>query len=179
MARDFIDDLLNALHRVVVPDHAPLREMLIVCGMPEVTQNLRYLCFNRQVLNEDGRGLTFSVLAVINNRRIGRFRLEGYRRRLGRLVFHRLWTFNPLDYYLNSLRCDGEMMNVLERAPSRYTLLGILRIEADHAPISRPVVAVPGLDMDATRIVAAFESRHEIRDANSRVLPLFWKTTRD
>jgi hypothetical protein len=71
------------------------------------------------------------------------------------------------------------MMTLLEKAPSRYTLLGILRIEADHAPVSRPVVAVPGLDPDAARTVTSFESRHEIRDAKSRLLPLFWKTRRE
>jgi hypothetical protein len=171
MARDFIDDLLDALQRVVQPDPGQLREILIVCGMPERTQNLRYLNYNSQVLEDSGRRTTFSALAVINNRRVDTWRLVGYRRSLSRWVFHRCWTPSPMDYFLNNLRSNPEMMQLLGTASSAYTLLGMLQIQetlgAGHLKGGlhriRPVVAVPGMsDADAEK-VNAFEEVNEIR----------------
>jgi hypothetical protein len=171
MAQDFIDDLLNALHRVVRPDPGQLREILIVCGMPERTQNLRYLNYNSQVLEDSGRRTTFSAVAVINNRRADAWRLTGYRKSISRWVFHRCWTRSSVDFFLNNLRSNPEMMQLLGTTPSAYTLLGMLQIQetegAGHLKTGlqriRPVVAVPGLsDADAEKITA-FEEVNEIR----------------
>lgn len=152
MGHDFVNDLVSALDRVITPDGHRLREVLIVSGMPEASENLRYLNFNRQVVDEDNRTLTFSAVAVINNRRISQWRLAGYQRSISQLVFSSRWTRNPLDLFLNRLRCHPELMDVLSSAPSRYTLLGILEIEETQGSgLSkrryrhiRPVVAVPG-----------------------------------
>ena len=111
MGRDFIDDLLQALERVIPPDHKGLKEVLIVSGMPEATENLRYLSFNRQMVDEGDRCLEFSAVAVINNRRIPQWRLAGFRMQLSRLIFSAKWTRNPLDLFLNNLRCNEMLMD--------------------------------------------------------------------
>jgi len=171
MAQDFINDLLNALQRVVRPDPGQLREILIVCGMPEQTQNLRYLNYNNQVLEDSGRRTTFSAVAVINNRRTDSWRLVGYRKSISRWVFHRCWTRSPVDFFLNNLRSNPEMMRLLGTAPSAYTLLGMLQIQetrgAGHLKRGllriRPVVAVPGISDNDAEKVTAFEEVNEIR----------------
>jgi len=68
VGRDYIDQLVHAIDRVVTPDAASLREILFVAGMPERTQNLRYLGYNRHIIAEEFRTLEFSAVAVINNR---------------------------------------------------------------------------------------------------------------
>lgn len=170
MARDFIEDMLTALHRVVRPDSAQLREILIVCGMPERTQNLRYLNYNSQMLPDSG-GASFSAVAVINNRRVCHWRLLGYRRRISRWVFHRCWAVSPVDVFLNNLRSNPEMVELMDTAGPDYTLLGLLQIRetkgAGHLKRGlhriRPVVGVPGLDDAGAEKLSAFEEVNELR----------------
>lgn len=181
MSHDFIADLMNALKRVLDPDVRRLKEILIFSGMPEETQNLRYLGFNRQVVEEAGRTLEFSAVAVINNRRIGKWRLDGTARKLNQIVFHPRWTRNPLDLFLSRLRCNAQMMDLLAAAEGDYTLVGILAVaEIEGSGLFkrryrrvRPVIAVPGIDPAAMETVAAFEKRHEIRKVKARGLPVY------
>jgi len=183
MGHDFIEDLLDALKRVVVPDSEVLREILIVGGMPRNTQNLQYLSYNRQVTEDAGRTLILSAVAVINNRRVAKWRLKGYRQKLSQIVFDTRWTRNPLDLFLNNLRCDEEVMDILARAPGDYTLLGILQVEQKEGSglrsrkvrHLRPVVALPGLAPDDLEKVLAFETRNEIRKMKIRGLPVYRK----
>jgi hypothetical protein len=167
MSRDFLDDLLAALGRVLPSPCEPLKEILILSGMPEETENLRYLAYNRRRFPTARGELTFSAVAVLNNRRMGHWRLEGFPRALGRLVFHPLWTRrNPMDLFLNNLRCDSRMPPLLAEARHDYTLLGILRVaprEPQNAPPwLQPVVAVPGLDKVRLQTILAFEDAHRI-----------------
>ena len=183
MSMDFIQDLLDALRRVLRPDEALLKEVLIVSGMPEGSENLRYLGFNRQVVEEDGRKLEFSAVAVINNRRAARWKLSGRRRKLSQLVFNSRWTRNPLDLFLSSLRCDEGMMDLLASAGGSYTLLGILTIhEVQGRGLLkrrlrrvRPVVAVAGLAGPDLETIEAFENANEIKRIRLRGLPLYRK----
>ncbi len=183
MSMDFIQDLLQAVTRVLTPNEALLKEVLIVSGMPEGSENLRYLGFNRQVVEEDNGSLEFSAVAVINNRRAGRWKLSGRRRKLSRLVFNARWTRNPLDLFLNHLRCDETVMDILASASGNYTLLGILTVNEIQGRgllrrrlrNVRPVVAVPGLDGRDLEAIIAFEKAHEIKRVRIRGLPLYRK----
>jgi hypothetical protein len=186
MSHDFIGDLLNALTRVLSPEVARLKEVLILSGMPEETDNLRYLGFNRQVVKQDGRTLEFSAVAVVNNRRAAQWRLTGVAQKLSRMVFHPRWTHNPLNLFLHRLRCDPTVMDLLASAGGDYTLLGILTTNETlgrglfkrHYRSIRPVVAVTGLDAAGVEALSAFEAQNEIRQVKLRGLPHYCRITR-
>jgi hypothetical protein len=165
MHGDFIDELLDALDRLAPLNHHPLKEVLILSGMPEKTQNLRYLAYNRQVLSRAGANLEFSAVAVINNRRIDQWRLQGWRKMASRWVFHPLWTRrNPMDLFLSRLRCDFLMMDLMAASKKDYTLFGILQVEQIRprtvSRAIRPVVALPGLDATGIAALEQFETTH-------------------
>lgn len=170
MHHDFIDDLLEALNRVIQPDKDQLRDLLIFNGMPEDTQNIRYFSFNRQRLYDGERTLIFSVAAVINNRRIDRWRLAGYREKLSQIVFNPRWTKSPLDLFLIRLRCQPSVMDILENAAARFTLIGIMQIEGQqsgrwrrHKPYRlHPVLGLPGIDPADLTTIEAFEHANTI-----------------
>ncbi len=170
MHHDFIEDLLGALERVIQPDRELLRDLLIFNGMPEDTQNLRYLSYNRQQLFEGDQTRCFSVAAVINNRRVAQWRLAGYREKLSQIVFNSRWTRSPLDLFLIRLRCQAEIMNILETAAARYTLVGIMQIEAHRSDRKfrskryciHPVLGVPGIDATALATITSFEQETQI-----------------
>ena len=130
MSQNFINDLTSALERIIRPDIALLKEILIVGGMPEKTENLRYLGFNRHVVQDgEDRTLEFSAVAMLNNRRIDKWRLAGYKKKVSQVVFSTRWTRNPLDLFMNALRCDDEIMDIFDSSSAPYTLLGILHID--------------------------------------------------
>jgi hypothetical protein len=167
MHGDFIDELLGALHRIAPLGHERLKEVLILSGWPEETQNLRYLAYNRQVLVHGGANLEFSAVAVINTRRVASWRLVGWRRTVSRLVFHPLWAArSPMDLLLNRLRGDAGMTDLMAASRRDFTLFGILRIEpsrpAAAAGETRPVVALPGLDPEGLARVENFESQNRL-----------------
>jgi hypothetical protein len=175
MHHDFIDDLLEALNRIIQPDRERLRDLLIFNGLPEDTQNLRYLSYNRQAASEGERTICFSAAAVINNRRIGHWRLAGYREKLSQIVFNPRWTKSPLDLFLIRLRGDAAIMDILDAAAARYTLVGILYIE-ERLPSRllprqryrcRPVVVAPGVNAGAQATIEAFEKVNEIKRKSS------------
>jgi hypothetical protein len=185
MSPDFIADLIETLERVLTPDSTPLKEVLIISGMPEKTENLRYLGYNRQVTRESSnRILEFSAVAIINNRRIAKWRLEGVPLKLSRIVFSTRWTRNPLDLFINNLRSDAGLMNLLAAADAIYTLLGILKIDTIEGRgllkrrlrHIRPVVAVPGIEKILLEQIVAFENRNEICKSRIRGLPFYRKT---
>lgn len=171
MHHDFIDDLLEALNRIIQPEKDRLRDLLIFNGLPEETQNLRYLSYNRQVVREGERTLLFSAVAVINNRRVAHWRLAGYREKLSKIVFNPRWTRSPLDLFLSRLRGEGAVMDILDKAAARYSLLGILYIEAQLPSRlirrkrygCRPALVVPGIDDRTLEAIAAFEKANEIK----------------
>ena len=168
MRLDFLDDLLSALDRLVPLDPEPLKEILILSGMPEETENLRYLAYNRQMIPQVDRNLEFSAMAVINNRRIARWRMQGFRRTLSRIVFHPLWTRrNPMDLFLNTLRNDSRMMDLMAASRRDYTLFGILQIEriktARTEYLTQPVVALPRLEGPDLATVSDFEKANQFR----------------
>jgi hypothetical protein len=170
MSNNFINDLISALDRVIKPDTALLKEILIVGGMPEKTENLRYLSFNRYVHVKENKIIEFSAVAVLNNRRIDQWRLKGYHKKLSQVVFSMRWTRNPLDFFINNLRCDPELMDIIGSASANYTLLGILQIDkAEKTGLLkrkmrsiRPVVAIPGLKDEDLKKIIIFEKSNEI-----------------
>ncbi len=170
MHHDFIDDLLGALNRVIKPDRDLFRDLLIFNGMPEDTQTLRYLSYNRQQVGNGECSRLFSIAAVINNRRIGQWRLSGYREKLSQVVFNPRWTRSPLDLFLVRLRCQAGLMDILEAAAARYTLVGIMQVENNHASGRRPrkryrlhpVVGLPGIDAAELAVIEAFEQAAQI-----------------
>ena len=184
MKRDYINDLIQAVTRVVTPNASLLKEVLVIGGMPESTQNLRYLSYNRHTTVERGRSCEFSAVAVINNRQADQWQLSGTSKKISRWVFSTRWTRNPLDLFLNNLRCDPAVMAVLSRAGSNYTLLGILTLSDSPASGAMhragqhicPVVAVPGADGEALKIIQAFEATNQIRKSGLIGLQLYRKT---
>lgn len=180
MNNNFIDALIREVKRVVKPNAALLEEVLVIGGMPEQTQNLRYLSFNRHTAMEVGCACEFSAVAVINNRRAEQWQLMGYKRKVSRWIFSTRWTLNPLDLFLNNLRCDASVMAVLAGATANYSLLGILKKTDLHGTglINRrarhisPVVAVPGIAADALKTIQAFESANRIKQ--SGIIGLQW-----
>ncbi len=171
MGANFIDDLLQAVHRVFTPDGASLKEILIISGMPEETQNLRYLSYNRQVVEDDTVQTAFSAVALLNNRRARHWLLRGYFGKMSQLVFSPRWTRNELDLFINALRCSPDILKLLGAARSAYTLLGILEVETQGSAgifkrwtrRIRPVIAVPGIDDAGLKTIMAFEHANEIR----------------
>ncbi|HDI58991.1 MAG TPA: hypothetical protein ENF48_01315 [Desulfobacteraceae bacterium] len=168
MTGDFIDELLGALARIAPLNHGYLKEILILSGWPEETQNLRYLAYNRQVLAHGGANLEFSAVAVINNRRAARWRLEGWRRTVSRLVFHPLWANSkPMDLFLIQLRSDAAMTDLMAASRRDFTLFGILRSEPLRPSAAvceiRPVIGLPGLDREGLARVENFETHNRLR----------------
>lgn len=186
MHNDFIDDLIGAVKRVVTPNIGLLKEVLVIGGMPEATQNLRYLSYNRHTSMEQGRECEFSAVAVINNRRATEWMLSGYSKKISQLIFSTRWTRNPLDLFLNNLRGDTAVMAVLADAPSDYTLLGILTTtEVDNTGLARrrshyicPVVAVPGIDVATLAVIQAFETANQIKKTGLIGVRIYRKTGR-
>jgi hypothetical protein len=171
MSTDFIDNLLKAVSRNFSSDISALKEILIISGMPEETQNLRYLSFNRQTIQEDGAIKTFSAVALINNRRATQWLLKGYARKISQLVFSPRWTRNEMDLFINALRCSPDILALISSSPTAYSLLGILEIEDRGSPgvfkrwsrRIRPVLAVPRLNDIGQQQIAEFEHVNEIR----------------
>jgi hypothetical protein len=169
MGKDFLRDLLQALERVVTPDAVLFRDILIINGMPEETEPLRYLGFKSHVFEKDNRSL--ELVAVINNRMAKQWRLKGYRKTLNPIGGCARWTRNPVDLFLDTLRSSPEMIDILAAAPGRYTLFGILTVEPFPGAgrikrlfrCLRPVVALPGIGADDLKRVAVFETQNEIR----------------
>lgn len=171
MKSNYIDELIHAVTRVVAPNVPLLKEVLVIGGMPEKTQNLQYLSYNRNTTIAKGQSLEFSAVAVINNRRVDEWRLTGYSQKISRWVFRNRWTCNPLDLFINNLRCDNAVMAVLDCAAGNYTLLGILTVTDLHgsglvhrrAQYICPVVAVPGIDADDLKPIQAFEAANQTK----------------
>jgi hypothetical protein len=171
MKNNYIDDLIRAVTRVVTPNVPLLKEVLVIGGMPEKTQNLQYLSYNRNTTIAKGQSLEFSAVAVINNRRADEWRLTGYSQKLSQWIFSKRWTRNPLDLFINNLRCEPAVITVLDRAPGNYSLLGILTVTdlqgsgliQRRAQYICPVVATPGIDADELKVIKAFETANQIK----------------
>ncbi|MDM8540350.1 hypothetical protein QUF90_04615 [Desulfococcaceae bacterium HSG9] len=185
MSQDFINDLINSVNRVARPDVRQLKEILILCGMPAETKNIRYLSFNHHIGIQGDRTHIFSAVAVLNNRRISHFRLKGNRKKISRIIFNKKWTFNPLDFFLNRLRCDSGMTDIMAASVSDYTLLGILKQENisgkgyyRHKYVeTNPVVAIPGIsDWDLKRVID-FEKANHIRKVTLKNFTIYRQTS--
>ena len=186
MKNNYIDDLIHSVARVVKPNVPLLKDVLVIGGMPDKTQNLQYLSYNRDTTLARGLSCEFSAVAVINNRRVSEWQLSGYPKKISRWVFSARWARNPLDLFLNNLRCNPSVISVLAGATSNYTLLGILT-ETDlqgsgltnrRAQYICPVVAVPGIEVNALQTIQAFESANQIKKSGIIGLEFYRKTGR-
>lgn len=186
MKNNYIDDLIHSIARVVKPNVPLLKDVLVIGGMPDKTQNLQYLSYNRDTTLARGLSCEFSAVAVINNRRASEWQLSGYPKKISRWVFSARWARNPLDLFLNNLRCNPSVISALAGATSNYTLLGILT-ETDlqgsgltnrRAQYICPVVAVPGIEVNALQTIQAFESANQIKKSGIVGLEFYRKTGR-
>ena len=186
MKNNYIDDLIHSVARVVKPNVPLLKDVLVIGGMPDKTQNLQYLSYNRDTTLARGLSCEFSAVAVINNRRASEWQLSGYPKKISRWVFSARWARNPLDLFLNNLRCNPSVISALAGATSNYTLLGILT-ETDlqgsgltnrRAQYICPVVAVPGIEVNALQTIQAFESANQIKKSGIVGLEFYRKTGR-
>ena len=180
MSHYLINEMIRALYRVVEPDPAELTEVLVISGMPDKTQNIKYLAYNRHVVTHGNRMIEFSATAVINNRMTSTWRLDGYKRKLSRIVFNKQWTRNPLDIFINNIRCDHAVMDTLAWSAGPFTLFGIVNvselsgnglIKFEKTSI-KPIIAAPGLEERALKIIVDFENRNTISKRNVRGFPL-------
>ena len=171
MSTNFIEDLLNALERVFSPDRKALKEVIIISGMPDATQNVRYPGYNRQVEEQASIRRSFSAVALINNRRAEQWQLRGHFKKVSQLVFNPRWTRNELDLFINALRCSPGILSLIGSANAAYSLLGIIEIQ-DRGETGifkrwsrriRPVIVVPGLDEKGRQAIADFEHLNEVR----------------
>ena len=186
MKNNYIDDLIHSIARVVKPNVPLLKDVLVIGGMPDKTQNLQYLSYNRDTTLARGLSCEFSAVAVINNRRASEWQLSGYPKKISRWVFSARWARNPLDLFLNNLRCNPSVISVLAGATSNYTLLGILTETDLHgsgltnrrAQYICPVVAVPGIEVNALQTIQAFESANQIKKSGIIGLEFYRKTGR-
>jgi hypothetical protein len=186
LKNDYIDDLIQSVTRVVKPNVPLLEDVLVIGGMPDKTQNLRYLSYNRDTILSKGVSCEFSAVAVINNRRAAGWQLSGYPKKISRWVFNTRWARNPLDLFLNNLRCNATVISVLSGATSHFTLLGILTETDLHgsgltnrrAQYISPVLAVPGIGADALHTVQAFESANHIKKSGIIGFEWYRKTGR-
>jgi hypothetical protein len=171
MSADFVNDLLEATCRVFPPDIQRLKEILIISGMPEDTQNVRYLSYNRQVVHEDKTRKAFSAVALINNRRAKQWLLTGYVKKISQLIFNPRWTSNEMDLFINALRCSPDIMRLLASADAAFSLLGIIEIEDPNdkgifkrwSRRIRPALVIPGIDAAGQKTIVDFEHANEIR----------------
>jgi hypothetical protein len=186
LKNNYIDDLIHSVARVAKPNVPLLKDVLVIGGMPDKTQNLQYLSYNRDSTLARGLSCEFSAVAVINNRRVSEWQLSGYPKKISRWVFSARWARNPLDLFLNNLRCNPSVISVLAGAASNYTLLGILT-ETDlqgsgltnrRAQYICPVVAVPGIEVNALQTIQAFESANQIKKSGIIGLEFYRKTGR-
>jgi hypothetical protein len=186
LRNNYIDDLIHSVTRVVKPNVSLLKDVLVIGGMPDKTQNLQYLSYNRDTTLSRGLSCEFSAVAVINNRRAAEWQLTGYPKKISRWVFNTRWARNPLDLFLNNLRCNSSVISVLAGATSNYTLLGILTETDLHgsgltnrrAQYICPVVAVPGVEANALHTIQAFESANQIKKSGIIGFELYRKTGR-
>ncbi len=186
MKNNYIDDLIHSVARVVKPNVPLLKDVLVIGGMPDKTQNLQYLSYNRDTTLARGMSCEFSAVAVINNRRAAEWQLTGYPKKISRWVFSTRWARNPLDLFLNNLRCNPAVISVLAGAASNFTLLGILTETELHgsgltkrrAQYICPVVAVPGIEVAALQTIQAFESANQIKKSGIIGFQLYRKTGR-
>lgn len=186
MKNNYIDALIHSVARVVEPNVPLLKDVLVIGGMPDKTQNLQYLSYNRDTTVARGLSCEFSAVAVINNRRVSGWQLTGYPKKISRWVFSTRWARNPLDLFLNNLRCSPSVISVLADAASNYTLLGILTETDLHktgltnrrAEYIRPVLAVPDIEINALPTIQAFESANQIKKSGIIGLQLYRKTGR-
>jgi hypothetical protein len=174
-----IDALLDALEEVVQSDRGLLRAVIEESGVPEGNQRIRYLKFNRQRLRQKNRTITFSVVAVIHNRTMSKYRLRGIARRLSRRIFS--FSRNRMDVFLNNLRCDDRLPDQLERSSVPYSLFCMLQVDEvrpgrffrRYYRRIRPAVIVCGLNPDERRRVEAFEEANEVLLAKRFGLPIY------
>jgi hypothetical protein len=184
LKNNYIDDLIHSVTRVVKPNVPLLKDVLVIGGMPDETQNLQYLSYNRDTTVARGMSREFSAVAVINNRRAPEWQLTGYPKTLSRWVFSTRWARNPLDLFLNNLRCNPSVISVLAGATSHFTLLGILTetglqgsgLTNRRAQYICPVVGVPGIGADALQTIQAFESANQIKKSGLIGFHLYRKT---
>jgi hypothetical protein len=183
---NYIDSLIHSVARVVEPNVPLLKDVLVIGGMPDKTQNLQYLSYNRDTTLTRGRSCEFSAVAVINNRRVSEWQLTGYPKKISRWVFSNRWARNPLDLFINNLRCSPSVISVLAGSTSNYTLLGILTETDLHktgltnrrAAYICPVLGVPDIEIDALPTIQAFESANQIKKSGIIGLKLYRKTGR-
>jgi len=186
MTDNQINGLISALKREVEPDETRLKEILILSGMPEKAENLKYLGFNCHIIESDDGSIEFSAIAVINNHRVDYWRLDGLHRRLNRFLIDKRWTRNPVDIFISNLRCSPKMMNLLAASSGAYTLLGMLRYQVAQVAGERkrkvrhvrPIIAVSGIDGVGADMVAAFETANEIRTTKIKGLPFHRHVTK-
>jgi hypothetical protein len=186
LKNNYIDNLIHSVTRVVKPNVPLLKDVLVIGGMPDKTQNLQYLSYNRDTTIARGLSCEFSAVAVINNRRAAEWQLTGYPKKISRWIFSNRWARNPLDLFLNNLRCSPSVISVLNGATSTFTLLGILTETDLHgsgltnrrAQYICPVVAVPGIEGNDLHTIQAFESANQFKKSGIIGLQLYRKTGR-
>ena len=174
-----IEQLLDDLNRVIDPDRDIFRQAIAESGLPDRSQKMKYLPFNRQVVTEPDRTTQFSLMAVFNNRMAAHYKLTGVRKTLSQRIF--ALSRNHMDIFINKMRCDGQIISLMDAADGDYSLFGMLQVDkVDRSRfinkryrLIRPVILIPEPGPEGTSIVQEFEKQNEVRKQKRFALPFF------
>ena len=163
-----------------------LKEILILSGMPEKAENLKYLGFNCHIIESDDGSIEFSAIAVINNHRVDYWRLDGLHRRLNRFLIDKRVDAQSCGYFYQQSQVLTQNDEPAGRIQRCLHPLGMLRYQVAQVAGERkrkvrhvrPIIAVSGIDGVGAGMVAAFETANEIRTTKIKGLPFHRQVTK-
>ncbi len=173
--------LIQNIKRVMPPDIRYFEKILATAGPIEATQAIKYLPFNRQVVEESDTRKTLSLVAVFNNRRMEKYRLKGLKKQISGYLFSR--TKNHMDHFINRIRSNGTLVNLMSRAEGTFSILGIFQkdeiekkrfFKKQFRSIAPLILVNCSEKMDVDHI-NDFENRHTIKKVKRFGLPMYKK----
>jgi hypothetical protein len=173
--------LIRDIERIIPPDIELFHETVILAGAPKATQSLRYLPFNRQIHVDGDVTTTLSLVVLLNNLRMERFLLSGFRERLSRLVFK--FSFNVMDRFIRAVRLDHRLLRIMAAAAGEFSIMGI--VQRDEIQRKRfykrrcryiyPLLLIPVNDLVSQGYLIEFERRQTIGKIKLPLIPLYRK----
>ena len=176
------NELIQCIERVLTPDYGLFRKVLLEVCPIDPTQSIHYLPYNQQEAYQNGRTLTLSLVAALNNRRVNKYRHGGVGKNLSRLTF--AGSSNLMDVFINRIRCDDGIVDAMAASKRDISVVGILQIDDVQAGrliktrlrSIRPLILLPGATAPGHETVLAFEKRNEIVKKKIFGLPIYKRT---
>ena len=171
--------LIRDIERIIPPDTALFHEAVIIAGAPEATQSMRYLPFNRQVHADGDVTTSLSLVVLLNNLRMERFFLSGFREWISRLVFK--LSFNVMDRFIRAIRLDHRLLRIMATADGEFSIMGIVqrdeiqrkRFFTRRCRLLCPLLLIPVSDPVCLDYIVEFERRQTIKKIKIPLIPLY------